>query len=82
MTLKELYARGTDVKDYEIPSEWFESFEKFMFGSACTADVDENGKVVNYVYYIQDFRKWYELNQKQIVRDEKINNIFDKKNPL
>ncbi len=82
MTAKELYDRGTDVRDYEIPTEWFESFKKFMFGSTCTADVDENGKVINYVYYIHDFRGWYHLNEKQIVRDEKLNKIIDKKNPL
>jgi len=77
MKLRELYERGTDVRDFEIPTEWRESFDRFMFGSTCLADVDEDGKPINFIYYYHDFRGWYHQNQKQIERDEKIDNIIE-----
>ena len=41
-------------------------------------DINEliNGKVLNYVYYGHDFRKWYHINQTVIEREEKINSII------
>ena len=47
-----------------------------MFGQTCTADVDENGKVINLVYYGHDFRRWYHMNKTEIERDEKIDSII------
>jgi len=76
MTATELYNRETDVKSYEIPEKWKDSFNKFMFGSTMGADVDENGKVLNYVYYRIDFRYWYWENEDIIKRDEKIDTII------
>jgi len=78
MTLKDLYDRGTDIREFEIPEKWRKSFNEFMFGSTCLADVDEDGNVVSYVYYYHDFRGWYHQNQAQIERDEKINSIIKK----
>lgn len=77
MNAKELYDRGTDVKDYEIPEKWKDSFTKFMFGSTCYADVDEENQVINYVYYIWDFKRWYHINKTQIEREEKLDIIID-----
>ena len=76
MTLKELYDRGTNVREYEIPDKWKESFNQFIFGSTCLADVDEDGNVLSYVYYSHDFRRWYHINQTEIERDEKIDSII------
>ena len=76
MTLKELYDRGTDIREFEIPEKWRKSFNEFMLGSTCLADVDENGNVVSYVYYSHDFRRWNHINQVEIERDEKIDSII------
>ena len=45
MNLKELYEANVDVRDSQIPDEWKDSFNKFIFGSTCQADVDEDGNV-------------------------------------
>ena len=75
MTLKELYDANVDVRESQIPTEWKESFCKFMFGSACSAEVDEDGNIKEYIYYACDFRGWYFQNQQVIERDIKIDNI-------
>lgn len=78
MTLKELYNANIDVRESQIPQEWKESFNKFIFGSTCLADVNEDGTVKEYIYYACDFRAWYFQNQKAIERDIKINEINGK----
>ena len=78
MTLKELYNANVDVRDSQIPEEWKESFNKFIMGSTCLADVNEDGTVKEYIYYACDFRSWYFQNQKAIERDIKINEINGK----
>jgi hypothetical protein len=75
MTLKELYEADVDVKESQIPIEWRESFFKFMLGSTCTAEVNEDGTVKEFIYYACDFRAWYFQNQQAIERDIKINDV-------
>jgi hypothetical protein len=75
MTLKELYDANVDVRESQIPTEWRESFFKFMLGSTCSAEVDEDGNIKEYIYYACDFRGWYFQNQQVIERDIKIDNI-------
>lgn len=75
-TLKEIYDSGKDVKESQIPVEWKDSFNKFMFGSTCLADLNEDGSIKEFIYYSHDFRQWYNKNKKAIERDEKINKII------
>ena len=75
-TLKELYESGKDVKESDIPEEWKDSFNEFMFGSTCLADLNEDGSIKEFIYYSHDFRQWYNKNKKAIERDEKINKII------
>jgi hypothetical protein len=75
MTLKELYDANVDVRESQIPVEWRESFFKFMMGSTCSAEVDEDSNIKEYIYYACDFRGWYFQNQQVIERDIKIDNI-------
>lgn len=77
MTLKELYDRGTDVREHEIPDKWKESFDRFMMGQICKIEHREDGSHY-FVYYSHDFRIWYHQNQTQIEREEKINSIIKK----
>lgn len=79
MNLKELYDRNTDVKESEIPENWKDSFTKFMFGQTCLADTNPDGSVKEFIYYSHDFRRWYHINQNQIERDLKINQVIDGK---
>lgn len=78
MTLKELYNANVDVKESQIPEEWKESFNKFIFGSTCLAETNEDGSIKEYIYYACDFRAWYFQNKQAIERDIKINKITDK----
>ena len=43
-----------DVKFNDIPLEWRDSFDRFMFGSTIYGD-DEG----NYIAYYHDFIRWY-----------------------
>ena len=78
MTLKELYNANVDVRESQIPEEWKESFFKFIMGSTCSAEVDEDGNIKEYIYYACDFRAWYFQNEQAIERDIKINEITNK----
>lgn len=78
MTLKELYEANVDVRDSQIPEEWRESFNIFMMGSTCSAEVDEDGSIKEFIYYACDFRAWYYQNKEAIERDIKIDQITDK----
>jgi hypothetical protein len=79
MTLKELYEANIDVKESQIPVEWRESFFKFMMGSTCSAEVNEDGSIKEFIYYACDFRGWYFQNKEAIERDIKINDIIKNK---
>jgi hypothetical protein len=76
MTLKELYEANVDVRESQIPSEWKESFGKFMMGSTCLADVNEDGTIKELIYYACDYRGWYFQNKEAIERDIKIDKII------
>ena len=71
-TLKEIYEEKRDVRESEIPKEWMDSFGRFMFGSTCYAETNEDGSIKEFVYYACDFRGWYHQNQEAIERDIKI----------
>ena len=74
--LKQVYESGKDVRDSDIPQMWKESFENFIMGQTCQAEVDENGKVKEFIYYSHDFRMWYHMNQEAIERDIKIDQVI------
>ena len=71
-TLKEIYEEKRDVRESEIPKEWMESFNKFMFGSTCCAETNEDGSIKEFIYYACDFRGWYHQNQEAIEGEIKI----------
>jgi hypothetical protein len=75
-TLKELYNANVDVRDSDIPVEWKESFGKFMMGSTCQAETNEDGTIKEFIYYACDFRGWYFQNKEAIERDIKIDNVL------
>lgn len=76
MTLKELYEANIDVRDSQIPNDWRESFNQFIFGQGCYMldKLDLSGEK-EFIYYACDFRTWYFQNQKSIERDIKIESI-------
>jgi len=76
MKLVQIYAEGRDIKDSEIPDEWRESWNKFIMGQTCMIETNEEG-VRETVYYSNDFRRWYHMNQTAIERDSRINDILD-----
>ena len=77
MNLKEIYDSGEDVRDSQIPEKWKSSFDKFMFGQGCLADSDEDGNIKEYIYFSEDFRRWYFQNEKEILRDINIDIIIN-----
>jgi hypothetical protein len=77
MNLKEIYDSGEDVRDSQIPKKWKKSFENFMFGQGCLADLNEDGTIKEYIYFASDFRTWYYRNEKEILREINIDNIID-----
>lgn len=78
MTLKELYEANVDVRESQIPIEWKESFNQFMFGQTCQVETNEDGTIKEFIYYACDFRMWYFQNKEVIERDIKINEICKK----
>jgi len=76
MNLKELYEAKRDVKESEIPEEWKESFNKFISGQTCSGIFNEDGTLKEYLYYQEDFSRWYRINKLKIERDLKINEII------
>jgi hypothetical protein len=46
-----------------------------MSGQGCLADLDEDGTVKEFIYFSEDFRRWYTINEQSILRDIKITNI-------
>lgn len=77
MTLKEIYDSNKDVRESQIPEDWRESFNKFMLGSTCLAEYNEDGSIKEFVYFSLDFRMWYNQNKKEIERDLKINEVIE-----
>jgi len=75
MNLKEIFNSGEDVRDSQIPEKWKSSFEKFMFGQGCLADLNEDETIKEFIYFSEDFRRWYRINEKSILRDIKITSI-------
>ena len=75
MNLKEIFNSGEDVRDSQIPEKWKISFEKFMFGQGCLADLNEDGTIKEFIYFSEDFRRWYRINEQSILRDIKITSI-------
>lgn len=78
MNLKELYESGKDVRDSQIPENWKDSFNKFIFGQTCYMEKNKNGEK-EFVYYSHDFRYWYHQNQEAIERDLIINEVLKSK---
>jgi hypothetical protein len=74
MNISKLVKNKKDVKFNEIPLEWRDSFNSYMFGS--TIYNDDQG---NFIAYYHDFIRWYYENQKELDREMKINDILDKK---
>ena len=73
--LKEIIEERRDIKESEIPNFWKESFNQFMFGQTCMAETNEDGSIKEFIYYAEDFRRWY--FEKAIERDIQINKIID-----
>jgi len=74
-TLTELYNLNIDVLESWIPSEWIESFNRFMFGSTCYM-IEKIDGTKEFCFYACDFRGWYNQNKKEIERDSKIETII------
>jgi len=77
MNLKEIYDSGEDVRESQIPEKWKVSFDKFMFGQGCLADLNEDETIKEYIYFSEDFRRWYFQNEREILRDINIDKIID-----
>jgi len=77
MNLKEIYDSGEDVRKSQIPEKWKESFDKFMFGQGCFAELNDDETIKEYIYFSQDFRMWYFQNEKEILRDINIDIIIN-----
>jgi|AACY02.14.fsa_nt_gi hypothetical protein len=74
--LLEFYMNTECVPFDEIPKEWVESFTNFMFGQA--------GPIIDgrHCAYSHDYKRWFNLNKEQILRDIKLEDILNKKSPL
>jgi hypothetical protein len=71
MILTELINKRQDVKFSDIPLEWVDSFNKFMYGQTCYKDTDTN----EFMAYYTDYARWYYANKSIILREEKIDQI-------
>ena len=76
MNLKEIYDSGEDVRESQIPEKWKVSFDKFMFGQGCLADLNDDKTIKEYIYFSVDFRRWYFQNEREILRDINIDKII------
>lgn len=70
--ISELVINRKDVKFNDIPSDWKDSFNLFMFGQTIYGD-DEG----NFIAYYHDFMRWYWQNQTELDRDNKIDDILE-----
>jgi hypothetical protein len=76
-SLKDILSSTEDVRESDIPDQWKESFNLFMFGQTCMVEYNEDGSFKEFIYYGGDFRRWYYLNEKSILRDDKINKLLE-----
>jgi len=80
MNLIELYNKGEDIKDCDIPKYFKKSFESFMFGQGCYAELDDNNNIIQFCYYYCDYSIWFNTNKDKITkyykRMENINYIL------
>jgi hypothetical protein len=72
MNISKLVNDKKDVKFNDIPLEWRDSFNSYMFGSTIYSDNQGNS-----IAYYNDFIRWYYENQKELDREIKINDILD-----
>lgn len=77
MNLTEIYKANRDIRESEIPDKWKESFDQFITGNTCSAELNEDGTLKEYIYYATDFRRWYLINQIAIERDIAMEFILD-----
>lgn len=81
MKLSDIYKYGSCefhgvkvVRPKDIPEKWRKSNSRFMFGQTIITGTGEyEGE---YLYYLSDFRIWYNKNKFEIERDEKIDDII------
>ena len=80
--LTEIYNSKYDVRDSEIPREFYRSFQEFMFGQTCYKD-DSSGED-EFMYFLSDLKMWYRANidmillyEKSQERDNKINKLLE-----
>lgn len=71
-SLIDIYNENRHVSFSEIPENWIDSFNKFIYGQACMIDKETNERLC----YSWDFRVWYHQNQVQIERDFKIDQVL------
>lgn len=71
MILTELYNKKEDVEMSSIPTEWRDSFNRFMYGQTYYVHGDTGEEMV----YYSDYARWYFKNKEAILREEKIDQI-------
>ena len=71
MILTELINKRENIKFSDIPLEWRESFNRFMYGQTYYKDIDTGEDMA----YYTDYARWYYANKSKIVREEKIDQI-------
>jgi len=74
--LKQILDNNSNVRESDIPKEWLESFNSFMFGQTCMAECNEDGSIKEFLYYPWDVKRWYNLNKVAIERDIQIDKII------
>jgi hypothetical protein len=72
MKIKTLIEGKKDIRFIDIPIQWQDNFNKFMFGQTYYKDDDGNS-----IMYYDDFMRWYWINQVAIDREIKIDNIIE-----
>ena len=68
-TLTELLQSNEPIRESDIPEKFKKSFGEFMFGQTCQFIDGE------FVYYLWDFSRWYYINEQEIKRFEKLNEL-------
>jgi len=71
MILTQLIKERKDIKFSDIPTEWKDSFNEFMYGQTYYKDMDTNEEMA----YFQDYARWYFKYEDRIIREEKIDQI-------
>lgn len=68
-TLTDLLNSNELIKESDIPEKFRKSFNEFMYGQTCQF---ENGE---FLHYHWDFSRWYYINEQEIKRFEKLNEL-------